>query len=137
MTARSRVLMNEHIKFVKVERTFLGSQRFFCCNDPDNFYMEIDWMDQSKTNLPHYPNCPKDINKDLLMQIHVTGVRYCDGRPADIYLYTSHFAHDSACTCTVIFMSIIKVEFYIGEFLHANLYHFDNKLNQCSFFTYP
>jgi hypothetical protein len=35
--------------------------------------MEIDGMDQSKTNLPHWPNCPKDNNKDLLMQIHVTG----------------------------------------------------------------
>ena len=32
------------------------------------------------------------------MQIHVTGVRYIDGRPADIYLYTSRFAHDSMAT---------------------------------------
>jgi len=66
-------------------------------------------MDQSKTNLPHWPNRPKEINKYLPMQIHETGVRYCDGRPTDIYLYTSQFLHDSACTCTSIYKSIMKV----------------------------
>lgn len=107
--ARARVAMDEHRSFVTGERKFLNKQRQNCNEDPDSFYMEIDGMDQSKTNLPHWPNCPKDINKDLLMQIHVTGVRYSDGRPADIYLYTSQFAHDSACTCTIIYKSILKV----------------------------
>ena len=94
--------MDEHRKCVTEERKFLNKQRPNCHEDPDNFYIEIDGMEKSKTNLPHWPNCPKDINKDLLMQIHFTGFRYIDGRPADILFYTSRFAHDSACTRTII-----------------------------------
>ena len=109
--------MREHYTFVAEERKFLDSQRYFCNNDLDNFYFEIDGMDQSKTNLPHYPNLPKDVKKDLLMQIHVTGVRYCNDTAADIYLYTSQFAHDSACTCTIIFKTLVKVSIaYKGLF---------------------
>jgi hypothetical protein len=55
------------------------------------------------------PNYPKDINKDLLMQIFVTRIRYCDGRPANIYLYTSQFANDSAATCIIIYKSVVEV----------------------------
>ena len=105
---QAKLLMEEHNAFVAKERQFVNTQRFLA-NARGDFYLEIDGMDQSKTNLPHWPNMPKNINKDLLMQIHVTGVRYSDGRPNDIYLYTSTFAHDSACTCTIIYRSVLKV----------------------------
>ena len=72
--------MEEHNQFISQERQFVDHQRFLANSADDGFYMEIDGMDQSKTNLPHWPNMPKNINKDLLMQIHVTGVRYSDGR---------------------------------------------------------
>ena len=49
------------------------------------------------------------VSRKIEGEIHVTGVRYSDGHPADIYLYTSQFAHDSACTCTIIYKSILKV----------------------------
>ncbi len=45
--------MDENRKFVTCERKFLNRQRQNCNEDPDSFYMEIDGMDQSKTNLPH------------------------------------------------------------------------------------
>ncbi len=73
--------MDGHIKFMFKEKALLNTQRLICNNDIENFYIEIEGMDQSKTNLPHYSNFSKDINKDLLMQIHVTGVRYsCEKR---------------------------------------------------------
>ena len=105
----AKIRMEEHNQFISQERKFVNHQRFLANSAPDGFYMEIDGMDQSKTNLPHWPNMPKNINKDLLMQIHITGVRYSDGRKNDIYLYTNTFAHDSACTCTIIYLSITKV----------------------------
>ena len=105
--------MEEHNQFISQERQFVNHQRFLANSADDGFYMEIDGMDQSKTNLPHWPNMPKNINKDLLMQIHVTGVRYSDGRQNDIYLYPSTFAHDSACTCTIIYLSVTKVNYFI------------------------
>ena len=40
------------------------------------FFMEIDGMDQSKTLLPHYINPPKNIDKDLLFNFHITIVKY-------------------------------------------------------------
>ena len=64
---------------------------FFANSAPDGCYMEIDGMDQSKTNLPHWPNMPKNIKKDLLMQIHVTGVRYSDGRKKRYLFVYKHF----------------------------------------------
>ena len=100
--------MDEHLKFVLLERSFLPSQKIVCNTESGNFYMEIDGMDQSKTNLPHWSSYPKDINKDLLMQIHVTWVRYGDGRLVNIYLSTSQFAHDSAATCTIFYKLIAK-----------------------------
>ncbi len=114
MMEEAKSLMEEHNLFIAKERQFVNHQRFLANSTPDSFYMEIDGMDQSKTNLPHWPNMPKDINKDLLMQIHVTGVRYSDGRPNDIYLYTSTFAHDSNCTCTIIYLSILKVKIHMA-----------------------
>ena len=89
----AKIRMEEHNQFIAQERKFVNHQRFLANSAPDGFYMEIDGMDQSKTNLPHWPNMPKNINKDLLMQIHITGVRYSDGRKNDIYLYTNTFAH--------------------------------------------
>lgn len=103
---------HKHIMYVKGEREFVESERFRISTDSNDFYFEIDGMDQSKTNLPHWPNPPKDVNKDLLMQIHVTAARYADGRPADIYMYKSTFAHDSDCTCTIIYTTVIKVTKY-------------------------
>ena len=78
--------MEEHNQFVADERKFVNHQRFLANCADDGFYMEIDGMDQSKTNLPHFPNMPKNVSKDLLMQMHVTRVRYSDGRPNDIYV---------------------------------------------------
>ena len=107
----AKIRMEEHNQFIAQERKFVNHQRFLANSADDGFYMEIDGMDQSKTNLPHWPNMPKNINKDRLMQIHVTGVRYSGGRKNDVYvyLYTNTFAHDSACTCTIIYESITKV----------------------------
>lgn len=111
MAASARKEMEEHRAMVAEERDFLKLQRWRTQVEEDWFYMEIDGMDQSKTNLPHYPNMPKNVNKDLLMQIHVTAVRYVGSQPADIYMYPSTFAHDSNCTCTIIYMSVIKVSY--------------------------
>ena len=112
-----------HMKFVKDERNFVESERFRIKASEDDLYFEIDGMDQSKTNLPHWPNTPKDVNKDLLMQIHVSAVRYADGRQADIYMYNSTFAHDSDCTGTIIYNTVYKVTAlarYLDELcLHA------------------
>ena len=117
--ALARQNLDKHLAQVSTERAFLKNIRLQDLADEDMFYMEIDGMDQSKTNLPHYPNQPKDVNKDLLMQIHVTGVRYSGNRPNDIYLYTNTFAHDSACTCTIIYMTVTKVRRKIIIFLSS------------------
>ena len=114
MAARARKEMEEHRAMVAAERDFLKLQRWKAETNEDSFYMEIDGMDQSKTNLPHYPNLPKNVNKDLLMQIHVTAVRYVGNQPPDIYIYPSTFAHDSNCTCTIIYMSVLKVSYPIA-----------------------
>ena len=105
----AREAKHTHMKFVKTERNFVESERFRIKGSDDDLYFEIDGMDQSKTNLPHWPNTPKDVNKDLLMQIHVTAVRYADGRQADIYMYNNTFAHDSDCTSTIIYNTVLKV----------------------------
>ena len=81
---------HKHLAYVARERKFVESERFRIQAHSDDLYFEIDGMDQSKTNLPHWPNTPKDVNKDLLQQIHVSAVRYADDRPADIYMLQEH-----------------------------------------------
>ena len=105
----AKIRMVGHNQFIAQQLKFVNHQRFLANSAHGGFDMEIDGMDQSKTNLPHWPNMPKNINKDLLMQIHVTGVRYSDGCKNDFYLYTNTFARDLACTCTIIYESITKV----------------------------
>ena len=52
LNAKIRMEEHNHI-FIAQERKFVIYQRFLANSAPDGFYMEIDGMDQSKTNLPH------------------------------------------------------------------------------------
>ena len=83
--------------------------------DPDFLFCEIDSMDQAKTILPHMVVWDKDIDKNNLLQVVVTAVKYNGTRPDDVYTYNNTFPHDSAATCTVMYLTVLKVT--CGPFL--------------------
>lgn len=123
---------------MKNERLFLNTQRIKS-RDPNEelFFFEIDSMDQNKTKLPHSVNNPKNLNPDYQIDFHVTVVkyvcsrwlyemnveclklssqfdfhtccRYNGTRPDDVYYYPDVVAHDTATTCTFIWMILLKV----------------------------
>ncbi len=67
----------EHYRDFRREREFNNLQKNRSLKPGEKqFFMEIDGMDQSKTLLPHYINPPKNIDKDLLFNFHITVVKY-------------------------------------------------------------
>ena len=66
----------EHYRDCRRERELSNSQKIKSRKPEEGiFYFEIDGMDQSKTLLPHYVNAPKNINKDILFDFHITTVK--------------------------------------------------------------
>eukprot|EP00873_Tetraselmis_striata_P029772 jgi/Tetstr1/450036/TSEL_037083.t1 len=66
-------------------------------------------MDSAKTLLPHWVRIPKTVKPDMLLKYHLTYVKYGGYRPDDIYYYTNTIPHDSSTTCTLIWITIIKI----------------------------
>ena len=80
----------EHYRDFRREREFNNFQKSRSLKPAEKlFFMEIDGMDQSKTLLPHYIDPPKNIDKDLLLNFHITIVKY--GKhvflPFSIYIF--------------------------------------------------
>eukprot|EP00873_Tetraselmis_striata_P023183 jgi/Tetstr1/443447/TSEL_031458.t1 len=71
-------------------------------------FCEIDGMDSSKTLLPHSATSSKDVVKDKLPKVHLTCVKYNGMRPDDVCAFTDIFPHDSSCTITVMWLTILK-----------------------------
>ena len=40
------------------------------------FFFEVDKIDKAKMKLPHYVNAPRNIYQDLILNIHITVVKY-------------------------------------------------------------
>eukprot|EP00873_Tetraselmis_striata_P019071 jgi/Tetstr1/439335/TSEL_027773.t1 len=73
------------------------------------FFFEIDTMDSAETMLPHRVRIPKIVKPDMLLKYHLTCVKYDGYRPDDIYYHTNTILHDSSTTCTLIWITIMKV----------------------------
>ena len=74
--AYARQLYLEHFKDFRREREFVNLQKIKSRNLEENlFFFEFDGMDQSKTLLPHYVNAPKNLDKELLFDFHITAVK--------------------------------------------------------------
>ena len=74
--AYGKQLYIEHYRDFRREQDFTNSQKLKSRKPEEGlFYFEIDGMDQSKTLLPHYVNAPKNINKDILFDFHITVVK--------------------------------------------------------------
>eukprot|EP00873_Tetraselmis_striata_P005870 jgi/Tetstr1/426134/TSEL_016462.t1 len=52
---------------------------------------------------------PKTMKPDMLLKYHLTCVKYDGYRPDDIYYYTNTIPHDSSTTCTMIWITIVKI----------------------------
>eukprot|EP00873_Tetraselmis_striata_P017932 jgi/Tetstr1/438196/TSEL_026796.t1 len=66
-------------------------------------------MDSAKTLLSHWVRIPKTVKPDMLLKCHLTCVKYDGYRPDDIYYYTNTIPHDSSTTCTLIWITIMKI----------------------------
>ncbi len=78
MSARAfgRQLNIEHYTDFRREREFVNHQKLKSQKPEEElFFFEVDGMDQSKTLLPHYINAPKNVDKDLLLNFHVTTIK--------------------------------------------------------------
>jgi hypothetical protein len=107
-------LFKDHMKFVRQERDacYAEMHKSRDSGGEEVFFFEVDGMDQSKTNLPHFQyKMPKDVDPDHLLHAHLTCVRYDGSRPDDIYYYTNTLPHDSGNTATVIWKTVLKVTF--------------------------
>ena len=115
---RATEAYREHMKLFRKERAYLYSvmQKSQRSGNTSPMFIEIDSMDQAKTLLPHFAGgTPKNVNGNLLLNTHLTCVRYNGHRPDDIYYYTNTLPHDSATTCTVIYQTILKVTRFNGH----------------------
>eukprot|EP00873_Tetraselmis_striata_P014351 jgi/Tetstr1/434615/TSEL_023706.t1 len=52
---------------------------------------------------------PKTMKPDMLLKHHLTFVKYDGYRPDNIYYYTNTITHDSSTTCTLIWITIMKI----------------------------
>eukprot|EP00873_Tetraselmis_striata_P038655 jgi/Tetstr1/458919/TSEL_000385.t1 len=99
-----------HLERVRQERRDLNNAVFQSRLGHGNFFFfEIDSMDSAKTLLPHWVRIPKTVKPDMLLKYHLTCVKYDGYRPDDIYYYTNTIPHDSSTTCTLIWITIMKI----------------------------
>ena len=75
----------------------------------DFLFCEIDGMDSAKTILPHFHRGSKAINKECLLKVHLTCVKYSGDKPDELYYFTDCFPHDSSNTITVMYKTLLKV----------------------------
>jgi hypothetical protein len=74
--AFGRKLYIEHYRDFRREREFVNHQKIKSQKlEEELFFFEVDGMDQSKTLLPHNVNAPKNVDKDLLLNFHITTVK--------------------------------------------------------------
>ena len=106
--AYARAARDDHLNQVTIERRFLNEAILRSMRDPDFLFCEIDGMDSSKTLLPHFRQWDKDVNKDKLLQMHLTCVKYNGLQPDDVYLFTNCFPHDSSNTITTMYLTVLK-----------------------------
>eukprot|EP00873_Tetraselmis_striata_P040038 jgi/Tetstr1/460302/TSEL_005602.t1 len=99
---------DKHWERVTTERLHVEAAILESRRRPDMLFCEIDGIDSSKTLLPHCATWSKDVVKDKLLKVHLTCVKYNDMRLDDVYAFTDIFPHDSLCTSTVMWLTIIK-----------------------------
>eukprot|EP00873_Tetraselmis_striata_P029469 jgi/Tetstr1/449733/TSEL_036800.t1 len=105
-----RVEQKVHLERVRQERRDLNNAVFQSRLGHGNlFFFEIDSMDSAKTLLPHWVRIPKTVKPDMLLKYHLTCVKYDGYRPDDIYYYTNTIPHVSSTTCTLIWITIMKI----------------------------
>eukprot|EP00873_Tetraselmis_striata_P037095 jgi/Tetstr1/457359/TSEL_043962.t1 len=78
-------------------------------------------MDSAKTLLPQWVRIPKTVKPDMLLKYHLTCVKYDGYRPDDIYYYTNTIPHDSSTTCTLIWITIMKMDNTVRENKNRNV----------------
>eukprot|EP00873_Tetraselmis_striata_P041582 jgi/Tetstr1/461846/TSEL_006925.t1 len=101
-----------HLERVRQERRDLNNAVFQSRLGHGNFFFfEIDSMDSAKTLLPHWVRIPKTVKPDMLLKYHLTCVKYDGYRLDDIYYYTNTIPHDSLTTCTLIWITIMKIPY--------------------------
>ena len=111
--ARLRTARQAHWDRVTRERRFLGDALMRSAMDPDALMViEIDGMDSAKTILPHLAEQDKGIDKHFLIQYHLVCVKHNGTRPDEVYYYTNELPHDSANTCTIVWLTLMKVRIY-------------------------
>lgn len=99
-----------HWARVTTERQFLGSAIHRSRINPDDIlFFEIDGMDSSKTLLPHICQANKKVDPEKLIKYHLTCVKHNGTRPDEVYVYTNVLPHDASNTCTIIWMTLVKV----------------------------
>eukprot|EP00873_Tetraselmis_striata_P028544 jgi/Tetstr1/448808/TSEL_036042.t1 len=99
---------HKHWERVTTERLYAEAAILESRRRPDMLFCDIDGMDSSKTLLPHSAIWSKDVVKDKLQKVHLTCVKYNGMRPDDVYSFTDIFPHDSSCTITVMWLTIMK-----------------------------
>eukprot|EP00873_Tetraselmis_striata_P029440 jgi/Tetstr1/449704/TSEL_036772.t1 len=99
-----------HLERVRQERRNLNNAVFQSRLGHWNFFFfKIDGMVSAKTMLPHWVRIPKIVKPDMLLKYHLACVKYDGYRPDDIYYYTNIISHDSSTTCTLTWVTIMKV----------------------------
>jgi hypothetical protein len=114
--------LDAHYRFVDVERKFVNSalwKSIVAANDL--FFFEIDSMDSSKTLLPHFQTKDKEVIAEYQLKVHLCCVKYNGRRPNDVYYYTNVLPHDGSNTCTVIWLTLLKVISLSPDFCAARL----------------
>eukprot|EP00873_Tetraselmis_striata_P002439 jgi/Tetstr1/422703/TSEL_013500.t1 len=99
-----RAKQKVHLERVRQERRDLDNAVFQSRIGHGNFFffVEIYSMDSAKAMLPDWVRIPKTVN-------HLACVKNDGYRPDYIYYYTNTIPHDSSTTCTVIWITIMKV----------------------------
>ena len=74
---------------------------------------QVDGADSSKHYLPHLKRRPKEtLNPDYMLKMNVVGVKYNGLTADDLYYFTNNIAKDSNATCTILWLTLLKVRLY-------------------------
>jgi hypothetical protein len=109
------------------ERRYLWEKRELCKMQPKLFgLIEVDGMDQRKTEVPRMEDEPKDLSSAMRVKNHVYGI-LINGEQFSIIHHMEHWACDPNMTVSILFQSLRRLP---KPWPHCLLLQFDNCIKE-------
>ena len=109
LTGKAMAVRVEHHMECRIERKFLWAKREECKQNPRKcVIIEIDGMDQRKTEIPRIADRPKSLDRCEVVKNHVVGV-LINGLDFSIVTHFDHWKRGPNLTLSILFQTLKKL----------------------------